>query len=120
MALLTVGGVGGNTATTPPAPATISAWAAGDTISAGDIGERGVMAIVVNTSGGSLDFRVEDTGTTRASNPAANGYTTYTIPTANTRWIYIGPGNVNNTTQSVKVGSSGAAVGTFNVQLARY
>lgn len=120
MALLTVG-TAVSTGATPAAAATITAWSGtGDTINASDIGDRGVVAIVVNTSGGSLDFRVEDPGFTPASNTAANGYTTVTVPTAATRWVYIGPRNVNGTTNTVKVGSSGGAVSTFNVQIMRY
>lgn len=119
MALLTVG-VPTGPGTTPPAPATISAWASADTIDGSVIGERGVAAIVVNTSGGTLDFRVEDPGSTRAGNSAANGYTTRSVATGTTAWVFIGPANVNGTTNSVKVGSSGAAVGTFNVQILRY
>jgi hypothetical protein len=49
------------------APAQITAWPAGDTISLGDIGDRGVLAIVSNTSGGSLNWRVSDPGLTPAS-----------------------------------------------------
>lgn len=119
MALLTVG-VPTSPGITPPTPATISAWASADTIDASLVGDRGVMAIVVNTSGGSLDFRVEDPKTTPAGNTATNGYTTVPVPTGQTRWVFIGPSNVNGTTNSVKVGSSGAAVGTFTVQIVRY
>ncbi len=119
MALLTTGSATG-AGVTPPTPATITAWSTGDQIAASDIGSRGLLAIVVNTSGGSLDFRYEDPGYTPASNPAANGYATVTVPTGQTRWIYIGPNSVNQTTGAVKVGSSGAAVSTFNIQLARY
>lgn len=119
MALLTTGSATG-TGATPPAPATITAWATGDQIAASDIGSRGVMAIVTNTSGGSLDFRYEDPGFTPAGSSAANGYIAVPVPTGQERWIFIGPNSVNQTTNAVKVGSSGAAVSTFNIKLARY
>lgn len=118
MALLTVG-TATAVGTTPTAPAQITAWASGDTVSQSDVGDRGVVAIVVNTSGGSLDFRVEDPGTTAAGNAAANGYTTVTVPNSGTRWVYIGPGNVNRTNGTVKVGAS-TTNAAFTIQLARY
>lgn len=101
---------------TPVAPAQISAWASADQISANDVGPDGLTAIVANASGGSLDFRVEDPGTTRAGNPAANGYTTVTVPNGSTRGVFIGPGNVNATNNSVKVGAS-TTNAAFTVQL---
>lgn len=104
---------------TPTAPAQITAWPGGDTITANDIGDRGVIAIVANASGGSLDFRVEDPGATPAGNTAANGYGVITVPTAATRWVYIGPKNVNGSTGTVKVGAS-TTNAAFTVQLVRY
>lgn len=92
---------------TPAAGVQITAWSGtGDTISANDIGSRGVWVEVSNTSGGSLDLRVEDPGLTPAGNAAANGYTTITVPTAGARKVYIGPTNVNPTTNTVKIGAS--------------
>jgi hypothetical protein len=106
---------------TPAAPAQITAWSSGDTIAGSDIGARGVMAIVTNASGGSLDFRVGDPGVTDAGNPAANGYTAITVPNGATRWVYIGPANVDNSSGAgaVKVGAS-TTNSAFTVQLARY
>lgn len=108
-----------STGATPVAPAQITAWSTGDTISSSDIGARGVTAIVANASGGSLDFRVSDPGTTPAGNAAANAYTTVTVPNSATRWVYIGPANVDNSTGAVKVGAS-TTNAAFTVQLARY
>lgn len=119
MALLTVT-TAVSTGTTPPGPAQITAWSGtGDTIAAGDVGDRGVMAVVTNTSGGSLDFRVEDPGATPAGNTAANGYTTITVPNSATRDVFIGPKNVNPTTGTVKVGAS-ASNAAFTVVVRRY
>ncbi len=118
MALLTVVAATASGAT-PTAAAQITAWASGDTISSSDIGSRGVVAIVANASGGSLDFRVEDPGTTPSGNAAANGYTTVTVPNNTTRWAYTGPSNVNPTNSTVKVGAS-TTNAAFTVQLARY
>jgi hypothetical protein len=108
-----------STGATPTAPAQITVWASGDTINASDVGDRGVVAVVANTSGGSLDFRVEDPGFTPASNAAANGYTTVTVPNSATRWVYIGPRNVNGTTNTVKVGAS-TSNAAFTVTVLRY
>jgi hypothetical protein len=105
---------------TPTAPAQITAWSGtGDTINATDVGDRGVIAVVANASGGSLDFRVEDPNPTPAGNAAANGYTTVTVPNSATRWVFIGPNNVNRTNNNVKVGAS-TSNAAFTVTVARY
>lgn len=91
---------------TPVAPVQITVWTSGDTISSSDIGDTGVNVLVANASGGSLDFRVEDPGTTAAGNPSANGYTTVTVPNSQSRLVFVGPGNVNRTNNNVKVGAS--------------
>jgi hypothetical protein len=91
----------------PAAGVQITAWSGtGDTISSDIVGTRGVWVEVSNTSGGSLDFRVEDPGTTPVGNTAANGYTTHTVANNTNRKVYISPGNVNRTTGTVKVGAS--------------
>ena len=119
MAVLTVT-TATSTGATPVAPAQITAWSGtGDTIAANDIGDRGVIAVVANTSGSSADFRVEDPNPTPAGNPAANGYTTVTVPNNQTRSVFIGPNNVNRTNSTVKVGASTSS-STFTVQLHRY
>jgi hypothetical protein len=120
MALLTV-----NTATsagiTPSAPTQISAWSGTpDTIAASDIGERGVVAEIVNTSGGSLDFRVSDSLTTPAGNAAANGYTTVTVATGGQgARVVITLKNVNLSTGLASVGAS-TTNAAFTVRLVRY
>lgn len=117
-ALTTVSATGAGVV--PTTPAQITAWSGtGDTISATSVGERGVVAVVANASGGSLDFRVEDPGTTRAGNAAANGYTTVTVANNTTKWVYVGPGNVNTTNQTVKVGAS-TSNAAFTVTVLRY
>ena len=104
---------------TPAAPAQITAWSGtGDTITASDVGDTGVTAVVSNTSGGSLDFRVEDSLTTPAGNAAANGYTTVTVPNSQSRHVFIGPNNVNRTNQTVKVGAS-TSNAAFTVQIVK-
>lgn len=104
---------------TPVAPAQITAWSGtGDTISSSDVGDTGVKAIVANASGGSLDFRVEDPGATAVGNTAANGYTTVTVPNNQARHVFIGPGNVNRTTNTVKVGAS-TSNAAFTVQIVK-
>ena len=112
-----------NTATavgiTPTAPAQITAWSGtGDTVTASEVGDTGVKAIVANASGGSLDFRVADPGATPAGNTAANGYTTVTVPNNQSRHVFIGPGNVNRTNNTVKVGAS-TSNAAFTVQIVK-
>jgi hypothetical protein len=120
MALLTV-----NTVTSagivPSAPTQISAWSGTpDTISSSDIGERGVIAEITNTSGGSLDFRVSDSRTTPAGNPAANGYTTLTVATGGQGGrMLITQNNVNLATGLASVGAS-TTNAAFTVRLVRY
>lgn len=103
---------------TPAAAVQITAWTTGDTITASDIGDTGVTAVVANTSGGSLDFRVEDPGTTAAGNAAANGYTTVTVPNSQSRHVKITRNNVNLTNQTVKVGAS-TTNAAFTIQLVK-
>lgn len=104
---------------TPVAPAQITAWSGtGDTITNSDIGDTGVTAIVSNTSGGSLDFRVEDPLTTPAGNTPTNGYTTVTVPNTQSRHVKITRSNVNPTTQTVKVGAS-TSNAAFTVQIVK-
>jgi len=106
MAVLTVN-TAVATGTTVAAPAQITAWSGtGDTIASSEIGDRGVDALVTNTSGGSLDFRVEDPGATPVGNAAANGYTTITVANGVTKSVFISKDNVNRTNSTVKVGAS--------------
>lgn len=119
MALLSIQTVT-STGITKAAPVQITAWSTGDTISGTEIGERGVIAEIANASGGSLDFRVSDPGFTPSSNPAANGYTTVTVPTAGQgALVYIGKNNVDPATGVVKVGSS-TTNAAFTIRLYRY
>lgn len=98
----------------------ITAWSGtGDTITSGQVGERGVVAEVTNGSGGPLDFRVNDSGTTPAGNAAANAYTTVTVPDTETWLVFIGKHNVNPSTGVVKVGAS-ASDADFTVRVIRY
>lgn len=119
MALLTVTPAT-STGATPTAPAQITAYSGtGDTIAASDIGDRGLIAVVANASGGSLNFQVEDPGRTPAGNAAANGYSTVAVPNSATRTVFIGPSNVNPSTGTVKIGAS-TSNAAFTVQLHRY
>lgn len=77
-----------------PAPVTC---ANGDTISGSDIGARGVILRVANTSGSAITVAVSDPGATAASNPGT--VTPITVPaTTGVREIYVGPANVNPAT----------------------
>lgn len=100
------------------APAQITAWSTGDTIAASEIGDRGVVAEVTNISGGSLDFRVSDSGTTPAGNPAANGYTTVTVPTSVSYRVVITQKNVGSSGVA-KVGAS-TTNAAFTIRVYRY
>lgn len=104
---------------TPAAPAQITVWSTGDTISSSEIGERGIWVDVANASGGSLDFRVSDAGTTPAGNVSANGYTTVTVPNSQARKVFIGKNNVDPATGLVKVGAS-TSNAAFTVAAFRY
>ena len=97
----------------------ISAWSGPDTISSSVIGARGVVAVVANASGGPLDFRVQDPGTTPAGNTPANGYTTVTVPDTETWLVFIGPNNVDPDDGLCDVGASTTDAG-FTIQLLRY
>jgi len=103
----------------PAAPTQISAWGTPDTISSGDIGDRGVIAEIINGTAGSLDFRVEDPGTTPAGNAAANGYTTHTVAAGAARRVFIGRHNVDLVAGTVSVGAS-ASDAAFTIRLFRY
>ena len=82
------------------------------------VGARGVVAEVTNSSGGSLDFRVQDPGTTPAGNAAANGYTTITVANGATAMVYIGPNNVDDDSLC-DIGASTTNAG-FTMRLYRY
>lgn len=94
------------TGTAAATPVQISAWASADTIDGGLIGDSGVIAEVSNTSGGSLDFRVGDPGTTAAGNAAANGYRTHTVANSGKTRVRITQANVNPATGVAQVGAS--------------
>lgn len=91
MALLTVATISG-TASAPNKVAVNTT----DTISASDIGDRGVILEVLNSSGGAITVSVSDAGTTPAGNPGT--VTAQSVPAAGTRRIYVGPKNVNPAT----------------------
>jgi hypothetical protein len=93
MALLTVSTITGAGAVT-----NLAAVSASDTISASDIGTRGVLLDVNNANAGTLTVTVSDPGTTDAGNPAAGAATTITLTTGTRKRIYVGPFNVNLST----------------------
>jgi hypothetical protein len=81
---------GGNT----PAP---TQCVSGDTISGTDIGSRGLIVRVSNTSGSSITVAVSDPGTTDAGNSPT--IPTVTVPaTTGVREVWVGPANVNPST----------------------
>jgi hypothetical protein len=101
------------------AAAQITAWPAGDTISLGDIGERGVLAIITNTSGGALEFRISDPGTTPAGNPVALAYEATSVANNATLFEVITKHHVDPATGVAKIGAS-TTNAAFTVRLVRY
>jgi len=95
-----------NAGTSAAAPTQLAAWASADTIDGGLIGDNGVIAEVSNTSGGSLDLRISDPGTTPAGNPAANGYRTVPIANGAKFRTRVTQANVNPATGVAQVGAS--------------
>lgn len=105
MALLTVATV--STAGTTAAAATqLAAWASPDTIDGSSIGSDGVIVEASNTSGGSLDLRIGDPGSTAAGNPAANGYRTIAVANGAKVRARVMQSNVNPATGVAQVGAS--------------
>lgn len=105
MALLTVATVS-TAGTTAAAPTQLAAWAGPDTIDGGVIGNDGVIVEVNNTSGGSLDLRIGDPGSTAAGNPAANGYRIIAVATGAKARVRVTQANVNPATGVAQVGAS--------------
>ncbi|HEX7160403.1 MAG TPA: hypothetical protein VF223_04110 [Trebonia sp.] len=104
----------------PDDPVQITAYSgAGDTITAAQIGSRGVIAEVTNGTGGSLNFQVQDPGRTPAGNALADGFVAIAVPAGETRMVYIGPKNVDPATGTVKVGAS-TTNSSFTVRCFRY
>lgn len=104
--------------TTAAAPTQLAAWASPDTIDSGALGDRGAIVEVSNTSGGSLDLRVSDVGTTPAGNPAANGYRTITVANGAKARALVNQSNVNPATGVAQVGASATNAG-FTVTVYR-
>jgi hypothetical protein len=71
-----------------------------DTISGGDIGDRGVILDVNNASGGSINVTILDPGTTPAGNPATGtpAGRVIAVPAGQQRDIFISPKNVDPST----------------------
>lgn len=114
MALLTVRTV--TTAGSTPAPVQC---ANGDTISATDIGDRGVILRVSNASGSSITVAVSDVGTTDAGNAAS--VAAVTVPaTTGVREIYIGKYNVNPATSLVTLTYTGTLSASTTHEAIRY
>lgn len=105
MTLLAVARITG-TGVTAAAPTQLTAWTGKDTISATDIGERGVIVEVANGSGGPLDLRVGDPGTTPAGNAAADGYATHTIADGAKKRVLVTKANVVAASQVAEIGAS--------------
>ena len=105
MALLTVQTISTN-GSIGNAPTQLAAWASPDTINGGDIGSDGCIVEVRNTSGGSLDLRVGDPGTTAAGNGATNGYESLTVANNATGRHRVTQANVNPATGLAQVGAS--------------
>lgn len=73
---------------------------ASDTISGGDIGDRGVILDVNNGAGSPINVTISDPGTTPAGNPASGSPAgrVIAVPNGQQRDIYIGPRNVDPST----------------------
>lgn len=111
MALYTV-----QSATAAGTTPTVITPTASDTISAGDIGTRGVVLRVV-TTGTSTNVTVTDPGTTSLGNPGTA--TAVAVPSTGTRYVYVGPAAVNAATQVATVTYSGALTGV-SVEAIKY
>lgn len=105
MALLTVATVS-TAGTTAAAPTQLAAWASPDTIDGGAIGSDGVIVEVNNTSGGALNLRIGDPGTTAAGNPPANGYREIAVANGARVRARVTQANVNPATGVAQVGAS--------------
>lgn len=114
MALLTVRSV--TTAGTTPAPAQC---ASGDTISASDIGSRGVILQVRNTTGGAITVAVSDPGTTPAGNAGTAAAVTVAATTG-AKDIYVGPANVTPATQVATLTYTGTLAAGTTHEAVRY
>lgn len=105
MAVLVVAAIT-NVGVSAAAPTQLAAWAGPDTIDGGLIGDSGVIVEVSNTSGGSLDLRVGDPGTTAAGNSPTNGYRTITVANSGKFRARVTQANVNPATGVAQVGAS--------------
>jgi|SRR5690242_2691453 len=114
MALLTVRTV--TTAGSTPAPVQC---ANGATISASDIGDRGVILRVANTSGSSITVAVSDPGTTDAGN--SPNIAAVTIPaTTGVKEIYVGKFNVDPATNVATLTYTGTLSASTTHEAIRY
>jgi hypothetical protein len=118
MAALTVQTVTG-AGVEPSTPVQITAWSGtGDTLTAGQLGERGVVLQVANDSGGPLDLRINDSGRTPAGNPVALGYETHTIADGDVLEVLVTKESCS-TAGVVKIGAS-TSNAAFTVRALRY
>ncbi|MEV6344128.1 hypothetical protein [Actinoplanes sp. NPDC051851] len=95
-----------------PTAATPSAT---ETISANDIGDRGLILVVTNGSGASINVTIADPGTTAAGN--AGAATAQAVATATKGWFRLLPAHVNPNTQLATVTFS--AVASVTVEAVR-
>jgi hypothetical protein len=91
----------------------------GDTISGTDIGSRGLIVRVANTTGSSITVAVSDPGSTDAGNPGT--VTPITVPaTTGIREVWVGPGNVNPSTGLATLTYTGALTASTVHEAIRY
>lgn len=111
MALLTVTSI-----STVGAVTNLAAVNTTDTISASDVGDRGLLLEVANGAGAPMTVTISDAGTTPAGN--AGTPLVVTITNATRKRIFIGPKNVNPATGVVTLTYSSAT--TITAEAFRY
>lgn len=93
----------------------VEALAAGtsNTISAADIGVRGVLLNIINGSGGSIDVTLVDPGRTPAGN--AGTASAQAVADGTDRWFKISPAHVDPSTGVATVTLSSATTVTYKL-----
>lgn len=109
MALMTAASVPGNA----PVQQSQTAVSASDTISSSDVGERGALLQVFNSSGGSLTVTILDPGVTSAGNPGT--VTGAAQPNASNRFFRIQPRHVDPATGVATVTFSATTSVTYKL-----
>lgn len=107
MALITVTAVPGQT----KVAITGTAVASSDTVSANDIGDRGVLLEVINGSGGSINVTISDPNSTAVGNPGTTS--AQAVANATSGYFRILPQHVNPATGFATVAYSATTSITY-------